>query len=90
MNKCNLPKKKILVLSNSKFSQDTVIVYKKADEWYIEWQRMTTSDNKWEWVAANDSGATNENDTLHFKEWVIAILSVTKRDALLPVMDDCN
>ena len=90
MNKCNLPKKKILVLSNSKFSQDTVIVYKKADEWYIEWQRMTTSDNKWERVAANDSGATNENDTLHFKEWVIAILSVTKRDALLPGMDDCN
>ena len=78
------------MLSNSKFSQDTVIVYKKADEWYIEWQRMTTSDNKREWVAANDSDATNENDTLHFKEWVIAILSVTKRDALLPVMDDCN
>ena len=36
MNKCNIPKKKTLVLSNSKFSQDTVIVYKKADEWYID------------------------------------------------------
>ena len=35
MNKCNTPKKKILELSNSEFSQDTVIVYKKADEWYI-------------------------------------------------------
>ena len=36
MNKCNVSKKKILVLSNNKFSQDTVIVYKKADEWNIE------------------------------------------------------
>ena len=23
------------------------IVYKKADECYIEWQRVTTTDNKW-------------------------------------------
>ena len=38
-------------------------VYKKTDEWYIEWQRMmqrvTTNDNKWynEWqrVTANDN-----------------------------------
>ena len=36
MNECNVPKKKILVLSNNKLSQDTVIVYKKTDEWYIE------------------------------------------------------
>ena len=36
MNKGNVPKKKIIVLSNNKFSQDTAIVYKKADEWYIE------------------------------------------------------
>ena len=36
MNKCNVPKKKNIVVSNNKFSQDTVIVYKKADEWYIE------------------------------------------------------
>ena len=36
MNKCNVPKKKVRVLSNSKFSQDTVIVDKKADAWYIE------------------------------------------------------
>ena len=90
MNKCNVPKKKILVLSNSKFSHNTVLVYKKADEWYIEWQRMATSDNKWQWLAANDSGTTNGNDTVHFKEWVTAILSLTKTDALLPGMDDCN
>ena len=37
MNKCTVPKKKNIVLSNNQFSQDTVIVYKKADELYIEW-----------------------------------------------------
>ena len=78
MNKCNVPKKKILVLNNNEFSQDTGIVYKKVDEWYVEWQRVTTSDNKWQWVAANDSGITHENDTVHIKERVTAILSVTK------------
>ena len=27
------------------------IFYKKTDEWYIEWQRMTSNDNEWynEW-----------------------------------------
>ena len=30
---------------------DVAIVYKKTDEWYIEWQRVTTNDNDWynEW-----------------------------------------
>ena len=69
--------------------QDTVIVYKKTDEWYIDWQRMKTSDIKWQWVAANDSGRTNEKYTLHFKEWITAILSVTKTNALLPGIDGC-
>ena len=36
-----------------------VIVHKKIDEWYIEWQRVvqreTTSDNKWQRVTTNDS-----------------------------------
>ena len=31
MNKYNVPQKKVLVLSNNRFSQDSVIVYKKAD-----------------------------------------------------------
>ena len=91
----NVPKKKILVLSNDKFSQDTVIFYKKADERHIEWHWVTkndnkSSDNKWQWVAANTSDTTNENGTAHFKEWVTAILSVTKTDALLPRMDGCD
>ena len=59
-NQVNLPKKKIIALSNSKFSQDIVIVYEKTDESPIAWQRMTTSNSKWQWVAANDSGTTND------------------------------
>ena len=68
------------------------------NEWYNEWQRMTTSgtksdkewkgvaksDKEWQWVAASEnSGTANENGTVHFKEWMIAIISVTKRDTLL-------
>ena len=41
-------------------------------------------------MAANDNGTTNENDTVHFKEWVTAIFSVTKTDTLLSGMDACN
>ena len=37
--KCNVSKKKILVLSNNKFSQDTVIVYEKVTS-------GTSSDNE--------------------------------------------
>ena len=45
----------------------------------IEWQRMTTSDNKWQWVIASDkNGTTNKNGTVYFKEWIIAIFSITK------------
>ena len=97
-----------------------MIVYKKTDEWYIEWQRVTKNDNewqrvttssttsdkewqrviqrvttrdkKWQWVTASDrSGTTNENGPVHFKEWMIAILSMTKTDTLLlQGMDGCN
>ena len=49
-----------------------MIVYEKEEEWPIVWERMTTSDNNWQWVAANDIGTTNQNDTAHFKEWVTA------------------
>ena len=44
MNKCNVPKK--VNNSISEFLQDTVIVYKKKDDWYIELQRMTKSEKK--------------------------------------------
>ena len=50
-----------------------------------EGQRVTTNDNEWQRVAT--SGATNENGTVHFKEGMIAILSMTKTDTLLQGMD---
>ena len=61
-------------------------------EWQRVIQRVTTSDNKWQWVIASDSsGTTNENGTVHFKEWMIAVLSMTKTDTLLlQGMDGCN
>ena len=57
-----------------------------------EWKWVTKSDNEWQWVTASEnSGRANENGTVHFKEWMIAIISMTKRDTiLLQGMDDCN
>ena len=52
--------------------------------------QLVPSGSKLQQVAANGSGKTNENDTVHFKEWVTAILSVTKTDALLPGVDGYN
>ena len=46
---------------------------------------VTTSDNEWRVTA---SGTTNENGTVHFKESMIAILTMTKLDTLLQGMDD--
>ena len=39
-------------------------VYKKTGEWYIEWQRMTTSGttNDNEWQRMTKSGTTNDNE----------------------------
>ena len=36
------------------------------------------------------SGETNKNGTIHFKQWRIAILSMTKTDTLLQGIDGCN
>ena len=76
-------------LSNSNFSQDTVIVYKKADECTSsdnEWQRVTTNDNEWKQMTVvqrmKTTQYTSKNGT--------AIFSVTKTDALLPGMVGCN
>ena len=64
-----------------------------------EWQRVTTSgttsDKEWQrmamMTASESSGTANENGTVHFKEWMIAIISVTKRATLLlQGMDGCN
>ena len=57
-----------------------------------EWKWVTKSDNEWQWVTSSESsGTANENGTVHFKEWMIAIISMTKRDTLLlQGMDGCN
>ena len=57
-----------------------------------EWKWVTKSDNEWQWVTASESsGTANENGTVNFKEWMIAIISMTKRDTLLlQGMDGCN
>ena len=34
-------------------------------------------------TASESSGTANENGTVHFKEWMIAIISMTKIDTLL-------
>ena len=48
-------------------------------EWQRVIQRVTTSGNKWHWVTVSDSsGTTNENGIVHFKEWMIAVLSMAK------------
>ena len=68
------------------------------NEWY-EWQRVatcdTTSDNDWQQMAMSNSEwqqwYNDWNGIAHFIEWMIAILSMTKTDALLlQGMDGCN
>ena len=76
MNKCTVPKKKNIVLSNNQFSQDTVIVYKKADELYIEWQWMTTNDNNWQQL------------TMSGREW--QWYNAWKRHNTLQGVGDCH
>ena len=49
------------------------------------------SDNKWQLVTASDSKCYNEwNGTVHFKEWMIGIPTMTKTDTLLQVSDGCK
>ena len=45
-----------------------------------EWHRAKKSDNELQWVTASESsGTVNENGTVHFKEWMIVIISMTKK-----------
>ena len=36
------------------------MVYKKTDEWYIEWQQVKMSENEWQRVTTNDKEWYNE------------------------------
>ena len=42
-----------------------MIIYKKTDECYIEWQRMTTNDKEWQRVAQR----VTTNDNQWYNEW---------------------
>ena len=54
-----------------------------------EWQQVTTNDNEWynELQRVTASGTTKEDGRVHFKEWMIAILTVTKTDIQFQEMD---
>ena len=70
--------------NDNKWQQMTTSAKTSDKEWQGVIQRVTTSDNKWQWVRVSDSsGTTNENGTVYFKEWMIAILSMKKTDTLL-------
>ena len=57
-------------------------------EWHRVIQRVTTNGNEWERVT---TVVQRMNGTVHFKEWMIAILSMTKIDTLLfQGMDGCS
>ena len=81
-----------MTTSDNEWQRVTTSGTKNDKEWQRVIKRVTTSDCKWQWVIASDSsGTTNENGTVHFKEWMIAILSMTKTDTLLlQGMDGCN
>ena len=40
-----------------------------------EWQRVATND--YDWQQGTKSGTANKNGSVYFKEWMIAILSIT-------------
>ena len=79
-----------VVILDSNIGINLRIVYKKTDEWYIEWQRVTTNDNEWqrvvqrvttssttsdnEWPQVTTSGVTSD------KEWQWVIQRVTTSD----------
>ena len=49
-----------------------------------EWKWLTKSNSEWQWVTVSEnSGTANGNGTVHFKERMIAIITMTKRDTLL-------
>ena len=58
------------------------IFYKKTDEWYIEWQRVTTNDNEWQRVVQRVT--TNDNEwqrmTTSDNEWQQVVQRVTKSE----------
>ena len=72
-----------------------MIVYKNTDEWYIEWQRVTTNNNEWynEWerMTASDTASDNKWQQIAMREsewqqWY----NERKRHSTLQRMDHCH
>ena len=55
------------------------IVYKKTEEWYIEWQRVTGNDNEW-YTSGITSDIEWQQMTTSDKEWQQVVQPVTKSD----------
>ena len=87
------------------FVKYLTIVYKKKDEWYIEWQLVTTNDNEWQRMTTSDNKWYNEwqrvtaSDTTSDNEWQQIAMSDSewqqwynewKRHSTLQRMDDCR
>ena len=54
-----------------------MIVCKKIDEWYIEWHRMKTSDNKWQRVVKRMTRSGTTSGIEWYNEWQRMIQRVT-------------
>ena len=63
---------RLLLLGKESLRMEKVIAYKKTDEWYIEWQRVSTNDNEWQRVVQRVK--TNDN------EWQRVVQRVTRSD----------
>ena len=80
--------------SDNKWQRVAQLVTTNDNEWQRVVQRMATNDIDWQWVkksgnewqwmsestgtASESIGKANENGTIDFKEWMIAIIWMTK------------
>ena len=65
------------------------IVYKKTDEWYIDWQRVTANDNKCQRVTTSGKTSDKERQRMEMNnsEWEMWY-SEWRRHSKLERMDD--
>ena len=54
-----------------------MIVCKKTDEWYIEWHRITTSDNEWQRVVQRKTRSGTTSGIEWYNKWQQMIQRVT-------------
>ena len=54
-----------------------MIVCKKTDEWYIEWHRMTMSDNEWQRMVQPMTSSGTASGIEWYNKWQQMIQRVT-------------